>query len=63
MNTTLADIATGNTGGADVLFLIGAILAVVAALVAVPVRTAYAAWATFFGALAVGCVSFGLMLL
>ena len=55
----LADIVTGETDWADVMFLVALVLAVVAAFIAWPQRTL----TNVCGWLAVAAVAFGLLLL
>lgn len=59
--TLLADISTGNTGFADVCFLIGFILAVIAALVAAPIGGPGEArpWTSTLGLFALAAVALG----
>jgi hypothetical protein len=65
------DIASGQLDAADVFFLIGAILALVAALffaavaarVDPPATRTVGVWAPVFGWLGVACTAFALMLL
>ena len=59
----LADIATGNTGLADVFFLIGFILAALAVALSFVDNPRVAEWSLYrvLMAGAVGCISFGLL--
>lgn len=59
----LADIVSGNTGTADVFYLIGVIIAVLAALCAATRSPEALRWSPVLGWLALGCVSFGLLVL
>ena len=58
----IADIASNNTGAADVLFLIALIIAVLAALLTA-IKSSVSVYATPLAYLAVGGIAFGLMLL
>lgn len=53
----LADIVTGEHGTADVLFLIAAIVAVLAALSASPIGVSRAAWSSALGWIAVALLA------
>jgi hypothetical protein len=58
-----ADIASGKTDAADVVFLIAAVLAVVAAFCFGSRRADVVVWAPVLGWLGVACVALALMLL
>lgn len=58
----LADIASGETGVADIFFLIGVILAFLAVLLHWVAETQRPYWGALVAG-AVGCISFGLLLL
>jgi hypothetical protein len=65
----LADIVQGKTAGGDVFFLLGVIFAVLAAIMSwvrygagSPNPPAPWPWSHVLGWLAVGCISFGLLL-
>ena len=57
----LADIASGETGVADVLFLVGVILAFLAVILYLFAEPQRPYWSPLVAA-AVGCISFGLLL-
>ncbi len=59
----IADIARGDTGAADVLFLVGAVLAVLAGLMTAVPAWAGAGYRAGIGWLAVACLAVGWVLL
>lgn len=60
----LADISSGNTGFGDVMFLVGFILAVIAAIAAAPVPNNSASpWSATLGWLALAALGLGWLVL
>ena len=59
----LADIASGDTGAADIAFLVGLVLAVVAGLFATVRRLSAGSYHIGVGWLAVAAIALGLLLL
>jgi hypothetical protein len=59
----LADISTGNTGFADIMFLVGLILFLIAALLSLPHDPARPPYAWFVGFVGLAAVALGWLVL